>query len=84
MAVACHPSQFPCRFGQVMLDNLSQRGCALPGAFPACKNKESQVSRLTAPPVGWDNAICWSMNEVYQSLLHSGLDSKAFLLCLLF
>lgn len=59
------------RFGQVMLDNLSQRGCGLPGAFPACKNKESQVSRLTAPPVGWDNAICWSMNEVYQSLLHS-------------
>ena len=30
------------RFGQVMLDNLNQRGCALTGAS-VCKNKDSQV-----------------------------------------
>ena len=30
------------RFGQVMLDNLNQRGCALIGAS-TCKNKDTQV-----------------------------------------
>jgi hypothetical protein len=36
------------RFGQVMLDNLNQRGCALIGAS-ACKNKATQVRFFFAP-----------------------------------
>ena len=51
-----------------MLDNLSARGCGLPGAFPACRDKTSQVERLTVA-AGWDGAACWSMNEVYSDLL---------------
>ena len=51
-----------------MLDNLSARGCGLPGAFPACRDKKAQVERLTGA-AGWDSATCWSMNQVYTTLL---------------
>lgn len=53
------------RFGKVMLENLSIRGCGLPGA-PACKDKQSQVNRFIRN--GWSGADCWTMNEVYESL----------------
>ena len=53
------------RFGQVMLDNLAQRGCSLPG-LEACRNKTSHVNRLLEN--GWQNGYCWTMNEVYNYL----------------
>ena len=54
------------RFGQVMLENLSQRGCGLPGV-KACQDNVSQCNRFTVGG-GWDGAQCWSMNEVYDYL----------------
>jgi len=50
------------KFGQVMMDNLSQRGCSLPG-IEACRDKNSHVHRLVS--AGWHNAVCWTMNEIY-------------------
>ncbi len=42
-ALICHEQiNMEDRFGQVMLDNLNQRGCALIGAS-VCKNKDTQV-----------------------------------------
>ncbi len=54
------------KFGQVMLENLSQRGCGLPG-IEACTDKNSQLQRLTN--CGWHNGQCWSMAELYDTLL---------------
>ena len=54
------------RFGRVMLENLSQRGCGLPGVV-ACVDKVTQTNRLTAN-AQWDGATCWTMNEVYSLL----------------
>merc|ERR1711997_1386315 len=54
------------RFGQVMLENLSQRGCGLPGVT-ACRDKQSQCDRLKVH-AGWNGAHCWTMNEVYDYL----------------
>ena len=54
------------RFGQVMLENLSARGCGLPGAT-ACENRSSQIRRFRSN--GWDGARCWTMNEAYTELL---------------
>ena len=53
------------RFGQVMLDNLNQRGCSLRGAS-ACKSKDTQIGRFTG--AGWSAAQTWSMNEIYGML----------------
>jgi len=53
------------RFGQVMLDNLAQRGCSLPG-LEACRNKTSHLNRLLEN--GWQSGYCWTMNEVYNYL----------------
>jgi len=53
------------RFGQVMLDNLSSRGCLLAGVT-ACRDTQSQEERFTSH--GWDGATCWNMNEVYKLL----------------
>jgi len=53
------------KFGQVMLDNLSQRGCSLPG-IEACRNKTSHIDRLLS--AGWNNGHCWTMNEIYKML----------------
>lgn len=56
------------KFGQVMLQNLSQRGCSLPG-IEACRDKSAQVGRLTC--AGWNSGgHCWTMNEVYKLLPH--------------
>jgi len=54
------------RFGQVMMENLSQRGCGLPGVA-SCKDKMSQCNRFTIDS-GWSGAQCWSMNDVYNYL----------------
>lgn len=54
------------RFGTIMMDNLSQRGCRMPGV-PACQTKETQVSRLVTES-GWSGATCWTMNEIYRLL----------------
>ena len=40
------------KFGQVMLDNLSQRGCSLPG-IEACRNKTSHIDRLLSAGTQW-------------------------------
>ena len=40
------------KFGQVMLDNLSQRGCYLPG-IEACRNKTSHIDRLLSAGAQW-------------------------------
>ena len=40
------------KFGQVMLDNLSQRGCSLPG-IEACRNKTSHIDRLLSAGTRW-------------------------------
>ena len=53
------------RFGQVMLENLAQRGCALPG-IEACRNKTSHLNRMLEN--GWQNGYCWTMNEIYNYL----------------
>lgn len=53
------------RFGSVMLDNLSSRGCLLSGVS-ACKDTHSQIERFTSN--GWGSATCWNMNEVYSLL----------------
>ena len=53
------------KFGQVMLENLSQRGCSLPG-IEACRNKTTHLNRLSES--GWQNGICWTMNEIYNYL----------------
>ena len=34
------------RFGQVMLENMSSRGCGMPG-LAACVDRESQAGRQT-------------------------------------
>ena len=47
------------KFGQVMLDNLSQRGCSLPG-IEACRNKTSHIDRLLSAGTQWskiDNPV---------------------------
>jgi [phosphatase 2A protein]-leucine-carboxy methyltransferase len=54
------------RFGQVMLDNMSSRGCGMPG-LDACKDRAAQVKRFL--DAGWTGAECWTMNEVYYTLL---------------
>ena len=54
------------KFGQVMLENLSQRGCSLPG-IEACRNKTSHIDRLLTN--GWNNGYCWTMNEIYNMKL---------------
>merc|ERR1711983_768699 len=53
------------KFGKVMLDNLSQRGCSLPG-LEACRDKISHSNRLLS--AGWEACQCWTMNEVYELL----------------
>ncbi len=53
------------RFGQVMLENLSARGCGLAGA-ESCKDKETQAARFLSS--GWDGARCWTMSEAYSML----------------
>lgn len=53
------------KFGQVMLENLSQRGCSLPG-LEACRDKTSHLNRLIES--GWQNGHCWTMNEIYNYL----------------
>ncbi len=59
------------RFGQVMLENMSSRGCGMPG-MPACKDKESQVRRFV--DAGWSAAECWSMDEAYAQLPRQEVD----------
>jgi len=54
------------RFGQVMMENLSQRGCGLPGVS-SCKDKSAQRDRFVKES-SWNGAQCWSMNEVYNYL----------------
>lgn len=51
------------KFGQVMLENLSQRGCSLPG-IEACRNKTTHINRLLG--ADWHNGCCWTMNEIYK------------------
>ena len=53
------------KFGQVMLENLSQRGCSLPG-IEACRNKNTHIQRLVTS--GWDSGVCWTMYELYNLL----------------
>ena len=53
------------KFGQVMLENLNQRACSLPG-IEACRNKTSHINRLLS--AGWNNGHCWTMNEIYNML----------------
>ena len=53
------------KFGQVMMENLSQRGCSLPG-IEACRDKNTHIQRLVS--CGWDSGICWTMNELYNML----------------
>ena len=54
------------RFGQVMLENMSSRGCGLPG-LAACVDRASQVRRFAE--AGWSGAECWTMEEAYDTLL---------------
>ncbi len=53
------------KFGQVMLENLSHRGCSLPG-IEACRNKTTHVDRLLT--ADWHAGFCWTMNEVYNMI----------------
>lgn len=48
-----------------MLENMSARGCGLPGVA-ACLSKETQIERFLKR--GWTQAQCWTMNEVYDQL----------------
>ena len=48
-----------------MLENLSQRGCSLPG-IEACRNKTTHINRLLS--TGWHNGFCWTMNEIYNMM----------------
>ena len=53
------------KFGQVMMENLSQRGCSLPG-IEACRDKNTHIQRLVSS--GWQSGICWTMYELYNLL----------------
>ncbi len=53
------------RFGQVMLENLSHRGCSLAGV-ESCRDKDAQIRRFLSN--GWSDARCWTMNEAYELL----------------
>lgn len=55
------------KFGQVMLENLAQRGCSLPG-IEACRDKNTHIDRLLNS--GWQSGFCWTMNEIYNSMLN--------------
>ena len=59
------------RFGQVMMENLSARGCGLPGVA-SCKDKDTQVKRFLE--TGFDGGMCWTMNEVYDMLPKTVVD----------
>ncbi|KAH7728201.1 leucine carboxyl methyltransferase [Aphelenchoides avenae] len=53
-------------FGKIMLDNLHNRGIALPG-LPACENLHTQKERFLKN--GWQTAHAWTMNEIYSKHL---------------
>jgi len=54
------------RFGQVMLDNLTSRGCGLAG-YDACQSKATQLDRFAR--AGFDqSATCELMCDVYKQL----------------
>ena len=54
------------RFGQVMLDNLTSRGCGLAG-YDACQSKQTQLDRFQR--AGFDQAAaCELMCDVYKHL----------------
>ncbi|GAB6019065.1 hypothetical protein CHUAL_000692 [Chamberlinius hualienensis] len=53
------------RFGNVMIENLKQRGCHLAGVS-ACDNLSSQEQRFLS--TGWSTAHSVSMMQIYSSL----------------
>jgi len=53
------------KFAEVMLKNLTLRGCLLPGVNH-CKDLESQKKRFLE--AGWTSAKGWTMNEVYSCI----------------
>jgi len=59
------------RFGQVMVENLRKRSCALAGV-EACKDLLSQEKRFL--DIGWEGAKAWDMVQVYNSLPKADLE----------
>lgn len=53
------------RFGAVIVENMSSRGCGLPGVA-ACQSPAAQNGRFLAR--GYHGALCWTMSEVYELL----------------
>ncbi|KXJ72278.1 hypothetical protein RP20_CCG018442 [Aedes albopictus] len=53
------------RFGEVMLNNLRQRGCSLAGV-EACVSLETQISRFQN--CNWQGARAWDMVQIYHSI----------------
>ena len=53
------------RFGQVMLNNLTSRGCGLAG-YDACESVQTQQERFLN--CGFQESKCELMSDIYQSL----------------
>ncbi|XP_052105057.1 leucine carboxyl methyltransferase 1-like [Mytilus californianus] len=56
------------KFGEVMIENLKQRDCFLPGAS-ACASLQSQKIRFT--DTGWEAADGMEMTNIYKCLPHA-------------
>lgn len=54
------------RFGNIMIDNLSDRGCHLLGV-DACKSLDTQKSRFGSN--GLCHTIAWTLTEIYKHIL---------------
>lgn len=53
------------RFGEVMLNNLRQRGCSLAGV-ESCISLDTQISRFLS--CSWHGARAWDMVQIYNSI----------------
>lgn len=58
------------RFGDVLMSNMQDRGCELPG-FAACASPDTQIERFVSS--GWAGCQVWDMNRVMASLPASQL-----------
>lgn len=58
------------KFGDVMIENLKQRDCSLPGVS-ACTSLDTQKARFTES--GWEGADGMIMTHVYNALPHADI-----------